>query len=183
MSEEIKQEAVESEVEAVDTPTDEKTVPLSELQRRLAQADEKHQAELQAIEDAKQKAIEDAVAKAKMTESELKALQKKEKEEELAKAQSEIETLRKQIALGQLKDRATAELSARNIPVTDKHLALVTRDSEEDTLIAIEMLSDLLTQQKRESSVSTAPITSGGMTTTKSQGGFKDIIQSTLNNN
>ena len=57
MSEEIKQEAVESEVEAVDTPTDEKTVPLSELQRRLAQADEKHQAELQAIKDAKQKAF------------------------------------------------------------------------------------------------------------------------------
>lgn len=180
MSEEIKQETVETN-EQVDTQ-EEKTVPLSELQRRLALADEKHQAQLKAIEEEKQRAIEDAVAKAKMTESELKALQKKEKEEELLKAQSEIETLRKQIALGQLKDKATTELSARNIPVTDKHLALVTRDNEEDTLIAIEMLSDLLTQQKRESSVSTAPITSGGTTTNNNYSGFADLIKQAQSN-
>lgn len=175
MSEETQNQAVETEnQEQVDTQEEEvKTVPLTELQRRLSVADEKHQKELDELRETTKKQIEEAVAKAKMTDSELKSLQKKEQEQKYLDAQHEIEELKKQIALGQLKDKATTELSNRNIPVTDKHLALVMRGEEEETLSAIEMLSDLLTQQKRESSVTQPPLTSGGKQSNTSTDIFK----------
>lgn len=173
MSEEINTESVETTEEQVDTQEEVKTIPVSELQRRLTVESEKHQKEIDDLKSATQKQIEEAVAKAKMSDSELKALQKKEQEQKFLEAQSKIQELEKQIALGQLKDKATTELSNRNIPVTDKHLALVMRGDEEETFAAIEMLSDLLTQQKRESSVTQAPLASGGKQSNTSTDIFK----------
>lgn len=184
MSEEIKNEAVETEVEQVDTQQEEKTVKLSELQRRLAIEKENHQKELQALEEAKQKAIEEAVAKAKMTESELKALQRKEEEQRLQAIQSENEQLRLQIARREMQDVAIKELGAKGLPVDENILAFVVRDNEEETALAVANMANILAKQNRESAVTTPPITSGGFGNSETiNGGFKEIIQSAKNQN
>lgn len=84
MAEERKNPAVDPEQvpegQASNPQEPEKTVSLAEMQRRLKLAEEKHQMELAQVKTDVQKQIEDAVAKAKMSDEELQALKEKEKQ-------------------------------------------------------------------------------------------------------
>ncbi|AEZ62127.1 hypothetical protein Sinf_0786 [Streptococcus infantarius subsp. infantarius CJ18] len=68
-----------SEEQASNPQETEKTVSIAEMQRRLKLAEEKHQMELAKTKTEIQKQIDDAVAKAKMSDEELQALKEKEK--------------------------------------------------------------------------------------------------------
>lgn len=140
----------------------EKTVSIAEMQRRLKQADEKHQLELAALRGDVQKQIDAAVAKAKMSEEELQALKEKEKQEALQAIQEENATLKAQIAHRQMQDLAIKELEVQGVPVNESTLAFVVKGDEEATKLAVTNMANILNIKKREEAKSSAPITSGG---------------------
>lgn len=139
-----------------------KTVSIAEMQRRLKLAEEKHQMELAKTKTDIQKQIEDAVAKAKMSEEELQALKEKEKQEAIQAIQEENATLKAQIARRQMQDIAIKELEAQGVPVNESTLAFVVKDDEEATKLAVTNMASILNIKKREEAKSSAPITSGG---------------------
>lgn len=140
----------------------EKTVSIAEMQRRLKLAEEKHQMELAKTKTDIQKQIDDAVAKAKMSDEELQALKEKEKQEALQAIQEENATLKAQIARRQMQDIAIKELENQGVPVNESTLTFVVKDDEEATKLAVTNMASILNIKKREEAKSSAPITSGG---------------------
>lgn len=151
-----------SEEQASNPQGTEKTVSLAEMQRRLKLAEEKHQMELAKAKTDVQKQIEDAVAKAKMSDEELQALKEKEKQEALQAIQEENATLKAQIAHRQMQDIAIKELEKQGVPVNESTLAFVVKDDEEATKLAVTNMANILNIKKREEAKSTPPKTSGG---------------------
>ena len=145
-----------------------KTVSIAEMQRRLKLAEDKHQMELAQAKTDIQKQIEDAVAKAKMSDEELQALKEKEKQEALQAVQEENATLKAQIARRQMQDIAIKELEKQGVPVNESTLAFVVKDDEEATKLAVTNMANILNIKKREEAKSSAPITSGGDDRSKS---------------
>lgn len=143
-------------------PETEKTVSIAEMKRRLKLAEEKHQSELAKLQGDVQKQIEDAVAKAKMSEEELAALKEKEKQDAIQAIQDENATLKAQIAQRQMQDLAIKELEAQGVPVNESTLAFVVKDDEEATKLAVTNMANILNIQKREEAKSNPPKTSGG---------------------
>lgn len=166
MAEEQKNPAVDPEQvpeEQASNPQEpEKTVSLAEMQRRLKLAEDKHQMELAQVKTDVQKQIDDAVAKAKMSDEELQALKEKEKQEALRAIQEENATLKAQIAHRQMQDIAIKELEHQGVPVNESTLAFVVKDDEEATKLAVTNMANILNIKKREEAKSSAPITSGG---------------------
>lgn len=146
----------------------EKTVSIAEMQRRLKQAEEKHQMELAKAKTDIQKQIDDAVAKAKMSDEELEALKEKERQDAIKAIQEENATLKAQIAHRQMQDIAIKELEKQGVPVNESTLAFVVKDDEEATKLAVTNMANILNIQKREEAKSNPPKTSGG-----SDGGSK----------
>lgn len=151
-----------SEEQASNPQETEKTVSIAEMQRRLKLAEEKHQMELAKTKTDIQKQIDDAVAKAKMSDEELQALKEKEKQEALQAIQEENATLKAQIARRQMQDIAIKELENQGVPVNESTLAFVVKDDEEATKLAVTNMASILNIKKREEAKSSAPITSGG---------------------
>lgn len=143
-------------------PEPEKMVSLAEMQRRLKQAEEKHQMELAQVKTDVQKQIEDAVAKAKMSEEELEALKEKERQDAIKTIQEENASLKAQIAHRQMQDLAIKELEKQGVPVNESTLAFVVKGDEEATKLAVTNMANILNIKKREEAKSSAPITSGG---------------------
>lgn len=175
MAEELKNPAVETEKEqeANDNASNQeregdKTVSIAEMQRRLKQAEDKHQLELANLQADVQKQIEDAVAKAKMSDEELEALKEKERQDAIKAIQEENATLKAQIAHRQMQDLAIKELEKQGVPVNESTLAFVVKDDEEATKLAVTNMANILNIQKREEAKSNPPKTSGG-----SDGGSK----------
>lgn len=139
-----------------------KTVSIAEMQRRLKQAEEKHQMELAKAKTDIQKQIDDAVAKAKMSDEELEALKEKERQDAIKAIQEENATLKAQIAHRQMQDLAIKELEAQGVPVNESTLAFVVKDDEEATKLAVTNMANILNIQKREEAKSNPPKTSGG---------------------
>ncbi|HEM4055533.1 TPA: DUF4355 domain-containing protein [Streptococcus suis] len=185
MAEEQKNPAVDPEQvpkEQASNPQEpEKTVSLAEMQRRLKLAEEKHQMELAQVKTDVQKQIEDAVAKAKMSEEELQALKEKEKQEALQAIQEENATLKAQIAHRQMQDIAIKELEKQGVPVNESTLAFVVKDDEEATKLAVTNMANILNIKKREEAKSSAPITSGG-TDDPSKGGKDKFASAKITN-
>ncbi|HFI0338675.1 TPA: DUF4355 domain-containing protein [Streptococcus suis] len=140
----------------------EKTVSLAEMQRRLKQAEDKHQLELANLQADVQKQIEEAVAKAKLSDEELEALKEKERQDAIQAIQDENATLKAQIAHRQMQDLAIKELEKQGVPVNESTLAFVVKDDEEATKLAVTNMANILNIKKREEAKSSAPITSGG---------------------
>ena len=145
-----------------------KTVSIAEMQRRLKQAEDKHQLELANLQADVQKQIEDAVAKAKMSDEELEALKEKERQDAIKAIQEENATLKAQIAHRQMQDIAIKELEAQGVPVNESTLAFVVKDDQEATKLAVTNMANILNIQKREEAKTNPPKTSGG-----SDGGSK----------
>lgn len=183
-AEEQKNPAVEPEQvpeEQASNPQEtEKTVSLAEMQRRLKLAEEKHQMELAKAKTDIQKQIDDAVAKAKMSDEELQALKEKEKQEALQAIQEENATLKAQIARRQMQDTAIKELEKQGVPVNESTLAFVVKDDEEATKLAVTNMANILNIQKREEAKSSAPITSGG--NDRSKGGKDKFASAKITN-
>ena len=140
----------------------EKTVSLAEMQRRLKQTEDKHQLELANLQADVQKQIEEAVAKAKLSDEELEALKEKERQDAIQAIQDENATLKAQIAHRQMQDLAIKELEKQGVPVNESTLAFVVKDDEEATKLAVTNMANILNIKKREEAKSSAPITSGG---------------------
>ena len=139
-----------------------KTVSIAEMQRRLKQAEDKHQLELANLQADVQKQIEDAVAKAKMSDEELEALKEQERQDAIKAIQEENATLKAQIAHRQMQDIAIKELEAQGVPVNESTLAFVVKDDEEATKLAVTNMANILNIQKRAEAKSNPPKTSGG---------------------
>ena len=172
MAEEKNNPAVEPEQvpeEQASNPQEpEKTVSIAEMQRRLKQAEDKHQLELANLQTDVQKQIEDAVAKAKMSDEELEALKEQERQDAIKAIQEENETLKAQIAHRNMQDLAIKELEKQGVPVNESTLAFVVKDDEEATKLAVTNMANILNIKKREEAKSNPPKTSGG-----SDGGSK----------
>jgi hypothetical protein len=169
-----------SEEQASNPQETEKTVSIAEMQRRLKLAEEKHQMELAQAKTDVQKQIEDAVAKAKMSDEELQALKEKEKQEALQAIQEENATLKAQIARRQMQDIAIKELEEQGVPVNESTLAFVVKDDEEATKLAVTNMASILNIKKREEAKSSAPITSGG--NDRSKGGKDKFASAKITN-
>ena len=169
MAEELKNPAVDPEKEQeakeqASSPEQEstKTVSIAEMQRRLKQAEDKHQLELANLQADVQKQIEDAVAKAKMSDEELEALKEKERQDAIKAIEEENATLKAQIAHRNMQDIAIKELEKQGVPVNESTLAFVVKDDEEATKLAVTNMANILNIKKREEAKSNPPKTSGG---------------------
>lgn len=150
------------EVEASQPEKEEKMVSVAEMQRRLKQMEEKHTLEIADMQTGIQSQIEEAVAKAKMSEEELQELQRQQRDKEFEEAQSTIAALQAQIAQRQMQDIAIKELEAQGVPVNESTLAFVVKGDEEATKLAVSNMANILNLQKREEAKALPPRTSGG---------------------
>ena len=139
----IEPQAPETVEEKASNPTQEpeKMVSVAEMQRRLKSLEEKHSKD---TADAISKALEKYKA-----ESELEA----EKQALLDK----IAGLEKEQTKRELTDEAIKTLSSRKLPVNDKVISFVVKDTAEGTLQAISDLESIISEIKAEYSQSEPP--------------------------
>lgn len=152
--------------EQVDTQED-KTVAVAEMKRRIEKEKERYENELAAIKAEQDKAIQEAIEKAKK-EATLsgKELEKYREEEAKRKEQSyldRIAELEREHTRRELKDEAIRTLGTKKLPVNEDVLNLVVKDTAEDTLKAIDAISNLVMEIKNDSASTTPPRTSGGL--------------------
>ena len=152
--------------EQVDTQED-KTVAVAEMKRRIEKEKERYENELAAIKAEQDKAIQEAIEKTKK-EATLsgKELEKYREEEAKRKEQSyldRIAELEREHTRRELKDEAIRTLGTKKLPVNEDVLNLVVKDTAEDTLKAIDAISNLVIEIKNESASTTPPRTSGGL--------------------
>lgn len=149
------QEQVQTDGQASNPPKEaEKMVSLAEMQRRLKQVEEKH---AQSTADAIEKALEKYKAESELTGKELEAYRQKEAEAEKQKMLDEIEQLKKDKVKRELTDEAIKTLSKRKLPLDDKVLAFVVKDTAEDTLQAIADFEAIISSIKAEYTQSEPP--------------------------
>lgn len=152
--------------EQVDTQED-KTVAVAEMKRRIEKEKERYENELAAIKAEQDKAIQEAIEKAKK-EATLsgKELEKYREEEAKRKEQAyldRIAELERENTRRELKDEAIRTLGTKKLPVNEDVLNLVVKDTAEDTLKAIDAISNIVMEIKNESASTTPPRTSGGL--------------------
>ncbi|HEM5273251.1 TPA: DUF4355 domain-containing protein [Streptococcus suis] len=147
----------------------EKMVSLAEMQRRLKQAEEKH---AQATQEAIAQALEKYKAESELTGKELEAYRQKEAAAEKQKMLDEIDRLKKDKVKRELTDEAIKTLSSRKLPVNDKVLSFVVKDTADDTLQAIADFESIISEIKAEYTQSEPPMMSSsfGGESTKSRG-------------
>ena len=173
MAEEHNNPAVDPEQgadgQASNPPEAEKTVSLAEMQRRLKQAEEKH---AQATQEAIAQALEKHKAESELTGKELEAYRQKETEAEKQKMLDEIDQLKKDKVKRELTDEAIKSLSSRKLPVNDKVLGFVVKDTADGTLQAISDFESIISEIKAEYTQSEPPKMSSsfGGESTKSHG-------------
>lgn len=117
-----------------------------------------------------QKQIEEAVAKAKMSDEELEALKEQERQDAIKAMQEENETLKAQIAHRNMQDLAIKELEKQGVPVNESTLAFVVKDDEEATKLAVTNMANILNIKKRDEAKSNPPKTSGGSDDSSNRG-------------
>lgn len=173
MAEEHNNPAVDPEQgqngQASNPPEPEKTVSLAEMQRRLKQAEEKHAKD---TADAIEKTLEKYKAESELTGKELEAYRQKVAETEKQKLLDKISDLEKEQTKRELTDEAIKTLSGRKLPVNDKVLSFVVKDTADDTLQAIADFESIISEIKAEYTQSEPPKMSSsfGGESTKSHG-------------
>ncbi|WP_438837962.1 capsid assembly scaffolding protein Gp46 family protein [Streptococcus pluranimalium] len=161
MAEEHNNPAVDPEQgqngKASNPPEPEKTVSLAEMQRRLKQAEEKH---AQATQEAIAQALEQYKAENELSGKELEEYRKQVAEAEKQKMLDEIDQLKKDKVKRELTDEAIKTLSSRKLPVNDKVLGFVVKDTADGTLQAISDFESIISEIKAEFTQSEPPKTS-----------------------
>ena len=142
------------------------TVTLAEMKRRLAKEQESYQAQIDELKGSFGQQVQDAVEKAQkeaqLTGKELQEYKTKEKERELEQARAEIEALRRDKTVRDMRDEAMRTLTERGLTVNDKVLNFVVKDNADDTLQAIDDMAELFKLQKEEFAQTKPPIIGGG---------------------
>lgn len=136
------------------------------MKRRIAKEQENAQAKIdelnQSVEERIAQAVEEADKRSKMSAKELEELRQKDIQRKIEEKDARIAELELQNTRRELKDGAIEILSERKLPVNDKVLKLVVKDTGEDTESAINDLSEIIKEIKNEFASSEPPITSGG---------------------
>ena len=169
MTEEIK--PTETEVnEEVDTQ--EPTVSVAEMKRRLDKKEKDYQEQLDNLKTEQAKAIAEALDRYKkeseLTGKELEKFKQQQAEAEKQKLLDQIAEYQRNETRRELKDEAIKTLSSRKLPVNDKVLNFVVKDTADETTQAIEDMAEIITDIKNQFVSSEAPISSGGLGNTES---------------
>lgn len=110
--------------------------------------------------------IEKALEKSKLSDKEKETWEEKEARIKLEQRATELEKtnqeLLEKITNQELRAKAAASLKEKGIDDTEKNLKLVLRANAEDTIEAIDLLAETLTEQKKTSAQTKPPKTSGG---------------------
>lgn len=153
------------EKDKVDNPQ-EQMISVSEMKRRLSNLEEKHAKQK---EDAVNEALKKYKAENELTGKELEDYRKREAEQEKQKLQDRIAELEREQTRRELTDEAIKTLSTRKLPVNDKVLSFVVKDTAEDTLNAISDLEAIITEIKSEFTQTEAPKVSSNFNGGESQ--------------
>ena len=164
----------DTEVASTQDTESEKTVTVAEMMRRLNKANEEHERKTQ-------EAIEKALAQYK-AENELSGKELEEYRRQVAEAEKQelldkIAGLEKEQTKRELTDEAIKTLSGRKLPVNDKVLSFVVKDTADNTLKAIADFESIISEIKAEYTQSEPPTVSSsfGGSSSKSQGDiFRD---------
>ena len=164
----------DTEVASTQDTESEKTVTVAEMMRRLDKANEEHERKTQ-------EAIEKALAQYK-AENELSGKELEEYRRQVAEAEKQelldkIAGLEKERTKRELTDEAIKTLSGRKLPVNDKVLSFVVKDTADDTLKAIADFESIISEIKAEYTQSEPPAVSSsfGGSSSKGQGDiFRD---------
>lgn len=143
-----------------------KTLTQEEVNRLIAIAKSKAKEEAKKEQNAEfdtLKAELEELRKNSMTTSQLKEYEEEERKRKDAAKDKELAELKAQLNQRDMKDKAIATLSEKGLPVNEKTLSIVVKDTAEETLSMIDVVAELLTDQKRESAKTPPPIGSGGM--------------------
>ena len=166
MSEEIKETEVTETVENEQVDTQEPTVTVAEMKRRIAKEQENAQKKIdelnQSVDDRIKEAVEEAQKQAQMSSKELQKYKEQQAENEKQQLLKQIEELQLEHTRRELKDEAIKTLSERKLPVTDRVLKFVVKDTADETLSAIDDMSEIIKEIKNEFASSEAPMASGG---------------------
>ena len=146
----IEPQSPETVEEQASNPTHEpeKMVSVAEMQRRLKSMEDKHSKD---TADAISKALEKYKAESELTGKELEEYRRKEAEAEKQALLEKEQTKR------ELTDEAIKTLSSRKLPVNDKVISFVVKDTAEGTLQAISDLESIISEIKAEYSQSEPP--------------------------
>ena len=152
----IEPQSPETVEEQASNPTQEpeKMVSVTEMQRRLKSLENKHSEE---TKEAIAKALEKYKAESELTGKELEAYRRKEAEAEKQALLDKIAGLEKEQTKRELTDEAIKTLSSRKLPVNDKVISFVVKDTAEGTLQAIADLESIISEIKAEYSQSEPP--------------------------
>ena len=164
----------DTEIASTRETESEKTVTVAEMMRRLNKANGEHERKTQ---EAIEKALEQYKAETELTGKELEAYRQKIAEEEKQALLDEIAGLKKEQTKRELTDEAIKTLSGRKLPVNDKVLSFVVKDTADDTLKAIADFENIISEIKAEYTQSEPPAVSSsfGGSSSKSQGDiFRD---------
>lgn len=164
----------DTEVASTQETESEKTVTVAEMMRRLNKANEEHERKTQEAID---KALEQYKAENELSGKELEEYRRQVAEDEKQALLDEIADLKKEQTKRELTDEAIKTLSGRKLPVNDKVLSFVVKDTADDTLKAIADFESIISEIKAEYTQSEPPAVSSsfGGSSSKSQGDiFRD---------
>ena len=156
------------------TQEPEKMVSVAEMQRRLKSMEDKHSKD---TADAIAKALGKYKAESELTGKELEEYRRKEAEAEKQALLDKIASLEKEQTKRELTDEAIKTLSSRKLPVNEKVLSFVVKDTADGTLQAISDFESIISEIKAEYTQSEPPAVSSsfGGSSSKSQGDiFRD---------
>ena len=164
MTEENKQTESVDHQEQVDT-TEEPTVKVAEMKRRLNQEKEKYEQQLADLKDSQedkiQQALENFKKEQEMTANELAEYKQKQAEQ---RHQQQLDELNEKIAAYQqkekqaeIKDEAIKKLDELNIESNEKTLSLIMADTLDGMAARADVLAEYTNALKNKYSTSTEP--------------------------
>lgn len=144
----------DTEVASTQDTESEKTVTVAEMMRRLNKANEEHERKTQ---EAIEKALVQYKAENELSGKELEEYRRQVAETEKQELLDKIASLEKEQTKRELTDEAIKTLSGRKLPVNDKVLSFVVKDTADGTLQAIADFESIISEIKAEYTQSEPP--------------------------
>lgn len=144
----------DTEVASTQDTESEKTVTVAEMMRRLNKANEEHERKTQ---EAIEKALAQYKAENELSGKELEEYRRQVAETEKQELLDKIASLEKEQTKRELTDEAIKTLSGRKLPVNDKVLSFVVKDTADGTLQAIADFESIISEIKAEYTQSEPP--------------------------
>ena len=144
----------DTEVASTQDTESEKTVTVAEMMRRLNKANEEHERKTQ---EAIEKALAQYKAENELSGKELEEYRRQVAETEKQGLLDKIASLEKEQTKRELTDEAIKTLSSRKLPVNEKVLSFVVKDTADGTLQAISDFESIISEIKAEYTQSEPP--------------------------